>query len=343
MHWPFSRPLDIEKTGDHKPVSNIYAFLWRMTGRHQIYVGLIALAVAAVSVAPVDLQRRLINEGVEDRNLDVLLWLGGIYLGFILLRRTLKFWLGLYQGWLAESTILYCRDHLARISLDRLGRSLKRSDTEDEDADLDDEMASGGESVSVIRSEIDQVGQFVGIGISEPVQAIAKLVFAIGYMLFVEPLVALIALAFFVPQFVLLPFLQKVLNRLIRKRTDLLRALSDAIVSMDPNRDQPSDTFSQRLDDIFGNRMKSVLFKFLIKTIINVLNALAPLSVLVFGGYMYIQGDTSLGVIVAFASGFERMADPTRTLVSYYRVASLKNEQHDKIAEWMHPAGSNGK
>ena len=339
MNWPFNKPRPIARTGDSKPVGNIYQFVWRMSGRHQIYISLVALAVASISVAPIELQRRIINGAIEQDDLTLLLVLGGIYLGVILLRRVLKFLLAMYQGWLSESAVRYCRETMTEIALSEDGdleqvKERKSLPVKVEGKGTVEEEADG-QVVSVIRSEIDQVGQFVGTGISDPVASIAKLLFGIGYMLYVEPLVTLIALAFFVPQILAVPLLQKVLNRLIRKRTDLLRDLSDALVQEKKGEADDWKSYNDRLDAIFKNRMGSVFFKQLIKALVNILNSLAPLSVLVFGGYMVINDQTSIGIIVAFMSGFERLADPTRALVDYYRLASIKNEQHGKIAEWI--------
>jgi ABC-type bacteriocin/lantibiotic exporter with double-glycine peptidase domain len=44
--------------------------------------------------------------------------------------------------------------------------------------------------------------------------------------------------------------------------------------------------------------------------------------VLLLGGWLALQGRTDLGTIVAFVSGFERIASPWRELVGFYRRAS---------------------
>ena len=54
-----------------------------------------------------------------------------------------------------------------------------------------------------------------------------------------------------------------------------------------------------------------------------------------FGGYLVMQGQTQVGVIVAFISGFEKISAPVRELVSFYRVAEQARVQHDMIAKWM--------
>jgi ABC-type bacteriocin/lantibiotic exporter with double-glycine peptidase domain len=48
-----------------------------------------------------------------------------------------------------------------------------------------------------------------------------------------------------------------------------------------------------------------------------------------------IIGQTSLGVVVAFISGFERLADPLRQLVTFYTLAAQSRVRHEAIARWM--------
>jgi ABC-type bacteriocin/lantibiotic exporter with double-glycine peptidase domain len=68
---------------------------------------------------------------------------------------------------------------------------------------------------------------------------------------------------------------------------------------------------------------------------VNLLNGLAPLSVLLVGGVMVIEGETTIGVVVAFISGFDRLSTSLRELIAYYRVAAQAAVQHRMIARWM--------
>ncbi|MEM9732194.1 MAG: ABC transporter ATP-binding protein [Pseudomonadota bacterium] len=293
---------------------NLFGFIKITSQRWQWGLGATALSVAALTVVPIELQRRIINEALEAQDLVQLLWLAGFMLAAIIALQAGKFILGVYQNWISQSVIFATRHQL----IDQFG------------AEYEDE--GEGRAVAVISTETDQVGEFVGTGISDLVADGGKLVFAIGYMLYVEPMVTLVALVFFLPQIVALPFLQKVLNRLMRQRTDLLRDLSDEVSQQgaQDSAEQCEDVLGQ----IFTNRARSRALKFLIKSGVNLVNSLAPLSVLVFGGYLYVQGETTIGTIVAFMSGFERMSGPLRALVSYYRVASLRNEQYVKLRQW---------
>jgi ABC-type bacteriocin/lantibiotic exporter with double-glycine peptidase domain len=188
-------------------------------------------------------------------------------------------------------------------------------------------------------SEIDKVGGFVGEGLSQPVVNLGMLLAIIGYMLVVEPLVAAFSILFLLPQAIIVPAIQVRLNRLIEKRLGLLRDLSDTIVDTRESGQDIEDIeesgLQSKLGRIYANRITFLVLKFAVKGIVNILNALAPLTVLLVGGYLAMQGKTTLGVVVAFMSGFERLSDPMRELLAYYRVAAQANVQHRMIARWI--------
>ena len=46
---------------------------------------------------------------------------------------------------------------------------------------------------------------------------------------------------------------------------------------------------------------------------------------------MVVQGELALGAVVAFASGFERLIDPARELLGFYRRWSQMRVQHRLI------------
>lgn len=316
---PFSTPHNIPETGDDRAVPTIWAFVWRMTGRHQIFVCVMAVVVAALNLAPIELQRRIVNEVVETQDVPLLLQFGVMYLALTLTHQVLKFLLRLYQEWLNEGTNIYVRRHL--ISL--YGGKLEARDDPE------------GRVVSIIVSEVEKLGGFVGEALSQSCANIALLLGVIAYMFIVEPGIALFAIGFMVPQIVLVPFMQKRLNELVEDQVGYVRALGDAVADMDgaAREDGP-----KVLEKIFGNRMKFNLLKFTLKAALNLLNALGPLCVLVYGGYLVMQGETQVGVIVAFISGFERISGPVRELVGFYRVAEQARVQHDMIAKWIEKA-----
>lgn len=312
----FFTPRDVERTGDDSAAKTVWGYVWRMTGWHQVGCCVSAVAVAVLNLAPIELQRRIVNEVVETQNVPLLIQFGLAYLAVVVLHQAGKFALRCYQMWLTESTNIYTRRHLLGLYGDKIETA--------EDSE--------GRVVSIIGSEVEKLGGFVGEALSQSCANVAILLGVLGYMFVVEPSIALFALAFMVPQIILTPLLQRRLNELVEERVGYIRELGDRVSDMDA---PVQEEGGRILDRIFDNRIRFNLLKFALKSGLNLLNALGPLAVLVFGGYLVMQGETQVGVIVAFISGFERISAPVRELVSFYRVAEQARVQHDMIAKWM--------
>lgn len=314
-------PRRIPRTGDDTPAASLFGYVWRMSGSHQVWICLLAVVVAGLTAIPLELQRRIVDEVVRDREMALLWLLAGGYLAVLLVQGVTKYAMHMYQSWLSESAIRYNRAHLTRLY---------------EQHDGGDGGHHGGEAVSIIGAEIDRLGGFVGAGLSQPVVNGGMLLAMGGYMLVVEPLVASISMVFIVPQIILMPLLQSRINRLMERRVMLLRGLGDQLAELPEAEDDFRHSgLPVRLDRIYDNRLRTLLWKFGQKAIMNLLSAIAPLSVLLVGGLMVIEGETTIGVVVAFISGFERLSTPLRELIAYYRIAAQANVQHRMIARWM--------
>jgi ABC-type bacteriocin/lantibiotic exporter with double-glycine peptidase domain len=309
VHFP---PKTIRRTGDDTPARSLAGFVWRMTGRQQIWLCLLAVATALLGLAPVDLQRRIIDGPISDGDIRGLVLLGLLYLGVVLLHRVLRLLQLLWQSWLAESTILYVRNHL-------IGLYGKR----------DPEDRHPGEAVSIVNAEVNHLGGFAGQAPSQAFANITMLVGMLAYMLWMAPEIAGLSVALVLPQVLLMPIIQQRLNRLVNERILMMRALGEDISN------EPVVAGNGRLMAIYRNRMAFEFWKNLMKALLNTLNLLAPLAVLGWGGYLVIQGQTTVGVLVAFLSGFDRLAAPVRELLTFYRNAQQAAVQHDQIARWM--------
>lgn len=318
----FFKAREVEKTGDDSAVSSLMAFVWRMTGWHQVWACVLAVGVALLNLAPIELQRRIVNEVVESQDVPLLIKFGAYYLAIIVLHQALKFGLNSYQIWMSESTNLYTRRHL-------LGLYGKTVDDAEED--------QTGRVVSIVGAEVDKLGGFVGEGLSQSCANVALLLGVLAYMVVVEPTIALFAIGFMIPQIVVTPLMQRYLNKLVERHVEYMRTMGDQVAEIDRDT-EPSDLGI--LKKIFNNRLRFNMLKFLLKAVLNLLNSLGPLAVLVYGGYLVMMGQTQVGVIVAFISGFDRISGPVRELVGFYRVYAQANVQHQMIGKWMNKLGA---
>ena len=318
---PRNIPDDLVRSGE-----SLRSFIWRASGVHQFYAGLMAIAVALLTFVPIDLQRRIVDEAIETGDIAALLFLGGLYLLTILTEGAVKYALQIYQGWVGESAVKTSRDQLAAVAADQSGQD-----------------QSGGQTVNVIGREIDAVGGFVGTSISEFVINLTLMAVIAAYMLYIEPVIALVSAVFLAPQVMLALYMQRDLNVLVERQVGLVRRLGSETI------DEPQDGLRRAADSggdgngqeelgtiraIFSNRMRFNALKFGLKALLNAVNALGPLMVLLTGGYLVIKGQTTIGTVVAFVSGFERISGPLRDLLNFYREYQQAKVQHRMIVKW---------
>ncbi|MCL5778754.1 ABC transporter ATP-binding protein [Limibaculum sp. FT325] len=311
-------PRHIGRTGDDSPARSLAGYVWRMSGWHQLGVALLAIGVSVLGLAPIELQRRLIDDAIGKGDGGLLVKLALVYLGVVVVQQALKLALRLAQGWLGESAVRYTRAHLLGIVVARGGG-----------------REGAGERVAVLTTETDQLGGFVGEGPSAAAANLATLAGVLAYTFWVEPRIALIGVALLVPQVIAAPLMQRKVNRLTARRLSLLRGLGRHVSELD-------GAEAAEIGALYRNRLLIHLWKGAMKAVLNLANHFAPLGILLWGGFMVIEGETTLGVLVAFATGFERMAGPARELIGFYRKAQQAGVQHCMIAEWMegHHGGS---
>jgi hypothetical protein len=78
-------------------------------------------------------------------------------------------------------------------------------------------------------SEAEPIGNFVGPSVSEPFLQGGILISVFGYMVYLQPLMALVAFGVFFPQFLLVPLMQRALSR-VGVRIWTLRKISTGLV-----------------------------------------------------------------------------------------------------------------
>jgi ABC-type bacteriocin/lantibiotic exporter with double-glycine peptidase domain len=313
------RPYKAGSTKVVRSNETLAGFVWRASGPHQLYVGLIAVAVALLGFAPIDLQRRVVDEAIETGDVGKLAFLGVIYLAVISVQGLLKYSLLFYQGWVGESAVRAARDQLVVVATERNSRENSRS----------------GQTVNVVGREIDNVGVFVGTSISEFVVNLTLLVTVAAYMLYIQPAIALISAVFLIPQILLARYMQTDLNILVERQVGLVRRLGDETTNEAARKSAKALNEKATIRAIFRNRIQFYFLKYGLKSLLSVANAMGPLVVPIVGGYFVIQGTTTIGVVVAFVSGFERISSPLHDLLNFYREYEQAKVQHQMIVQWV--------
>jgi len=294
---------------------SVYRYIFRYSKWQQVVVIILTLLLLPLAPVPLEIQRRLLDDAVANNDVDLLVWLALLYVGALLLASGIKLAMRIQRELISARIVHALRRsvyyHIYTVTPPAL---LKESA---EGGDVVDE----GAVVSMLSSEVEKLGGFAGAAISGPLLQIGTLFVVLGYMFYIEPLVASIALALYSPQFIIVPIFQARMNRLAGEKAITVRSLGNYIVdNAEPDllNKPPPEGFTILTDRILRLRTRFLMTKNIMKTLNNLLIALGPFGVISYGGYLVIQGQVEVGVILAFVSGLERLGGPIRELIGSY-------------------------
>lgn len=299
---------------------DLYRYIWNVSAREQIVLSALSVGVFLLELAPLELQRRIVNSAVNHREFGFIGLLCLIYLVVSLLHGGLKLVMNVYQGAVSEAA----------------NKRLRMQINPGPAAGSENGDGSGKEGVkiSIIVSEIESVGGFVGSSFSEPVLNAGILLSVFGYMLFIQPWMALIAVLMFCPQLLFIPFLQNAINRRTKRRIKTFRALSVDIVNEAAGRagTRTHRTFRRRIRFVYRLNIQILFRKFGMNYLMNLLYSLGVIGILAVGSWFVLQGRTEVGTIVAFISGLSRMNAPWGDLIKWFRDLTNADTKYRLIA-----------
>jgi ABC-type bacteriocin/lantibiotic exporter with double-glycine peptidase domain len=294
-------------------------YVLRLTGRHQLGLAVLSIAVFALSAVPLELQRRIVNGVVDKGPFQTILLLAAGYAGVALTEQSLKVGLNIYRGWVAESSVRDLRQRMRR-TLSLL-------------AGTPQSTADAGVEISLMIDESEPVGGFVGVSLSEPLLQIGTLINVIVYMLVLETQLALIGLAFFLPQLIFVPLMQGAINRRAEQRILVKRQISEAIVESVPADSHGWSLAEQPIQQVFTLNMGIYKIKYSMNLLMNLLHHLSVAAALLVGGWLALQGRFEIGTVVAIVGGLGKLNDPWGDLVNWGREFSVVGVKYRLFAD----------
>ncbi len=118
-----------------------------------------------------------------------------------------------------------------------------------------------------------------------------------------------------------IPKFQRKINELVRKRVRAVRTLSSSIVLSFGEIDALSHHKEIRKQFSYLHRLRLRIFKikYMMKSINNFIMNLTPFFFYTIGGYLVIEGNLSLGALVASLSSYKDLSSSVRELFTYYQ------------------------
>ncbi|MCU0559296.1 MAG: ABC transporter ATP-binding protein/permease [Desulfobacterales bacterium] len=300
-----------------QPIVRRSLFSWVLDGNLGWQLSLLAVIAVVVfaRVLPLEMQKRIVNQAITLRDLDLLLLYCGFYLAAVLLANACKYAINILETLIAQRVLKRMRsalyDHILSLPL-----SFFRN-------------TQPGTVVNSIAIELVAPSNFAGSAVSTPVANILTLLAFAGYLFWLNPLLAAVSLSIYPVAMIAIPLLQRRANIANQKRVDLSRTfagrIAESIGGMHEIHGHAAHRIERRKFDRLAEELKKIrivwsLYRFAVKTTNNLFTGLGPFLVFLMGGYLTIRGELELGALVAFLSAQEKLYDPWKELIEFYQV-----------------------
>ena len=156
----------------------------------------------------------------------------------------------------------------------------------------------------------------------------------------------LVSVALIPIQGYVIPKLQKQINTLKKERVRKVRKLSEAIgetvagaaeIRIHGTQHFTLSGFSKKLGDLFAIRLQIFQKKFFMKFLNNTIGQITPFMFYLFGGYLVIKGDLTIGALVAAIAAYKDLTSPWRELLNFYQLHEDSKIKYQQIIELFNP------
>ena len=318
--WP--TPWRKERRGstlDGRPLpASLFALSWRLSAPDQIWLSLLAVAVALLDTAPIEVQRRMVNHAIKESGLRSILMLAATYAGIVLVQGIVKLLSNIYRGWVSEHGVRTLRGFISTIH--------EQAGTAQADAEHQ------GTQISMIVAESEPIGAFIGESFSEPLLQAGIIVAVVGYLIYLQPVISLVLLAVYVPQLVFVPLIQRAINERAQARIATLREASAGVIDSEHSATIEDDQ-EARFAHVFHLNMGVYKLKYSMNFLMNLCHQLGIAAILAVGGWFVVVGKIEIGTVVAFISGLRTVKDPWDDLTTWFQTAMVTRARYRLLTE----------
>src|SRR5690625_1578600 len=244
--------------------------------------------------------------------IENLLWVMGIaFFVFLILRPPIEYYRQYFAQWVSSKILYDIRnalfDHIQRLSLNFYART------------------KTGEIISRVVHDVEQTKTFIMTGLMNIWLDMFTILIAIGIMLWLDPLLTLIAIILFPVYGFSVKYFYSRLRKLTQKRSQALAEvqghLTERVQGMPIIRGFALEEHEQEsFDNRNGHYLKRALdftsWNAKSYAVTHTITDIAPLLLLAVGGYLVIGGNVTLGTLVAFTAYMDRVYNPLRRLVN---------------------------
>ncbi|KEJ90476.1 ABC transporter transmembrane domain-containing protein [Sulfitobacter donghicola] len=325
---------------------SLFAFIWKHSKPQQIMLLGLTLVTFPFLYATLELPKRIINDaigsdsaivtvmGTELSQIEFLAGLCFSYLGAVLVHGLLKMRLNTMKGVVAERM-------LRRFRFDLISRMMRFPNRYFQNT-------SQGELVSMVTSEAEPMGGLMGDFLAQPVFQAGQMLIIVVFLFLQSVWFGLAGVALIPLQAYVIPMLQRQINLLNKERIKEVRLLAAEIGETAAGITDLRTNggwrfrlagFTHRLGQLFDIRFKIYQKKFFMKFLNNFITQLTPFFFYLVGGILAIQGQITVGALVAALAAYKDLSNPWKELLTYYNQTQDMALRWEIVTERFNPSG----
>lgn len=305
-------------------------FFWVKKRYRGLQILLLAIIVVSLffRVYPLEMQRKIINIAINLRMLDKLYLYCALYLGAVVIAGVMKYISNTLEAVIGQKILIGMRRELYQHILKLPLTFFHRTQT--------------GTIMSAMTSELSAIATFLGGALAVPITSVLTFGVFLGFMIYLNPLLGLLSMIIYPFELVVIPLLQRWYNNYNRQRVIVTRQMAslvnESVEGIHEVQGNGSFMLEQTKLDRLIYRLYDIvtrlsIFKYGIKFSNNLFQSLGPFLLFLVGGYLAINGEFTIGAMVAFLSAYEKVYDPWKEVILYYQSYQDAQVRYKQIME----------
>ncbi len=305
-------------------------FYWIKKRYRALQVVLLLIIVVGLffRVYPLEMQRKIINIAINLRMVDKLYLYCGLYMGAVVLAGVMKYAANTLEAVIGQKILIGMRRELYQHILKLPLTFFHRTQT--------------GVITAAMTSELNAIATFLGGALAIPITSVLTFVVFLGFMIYLNPLLGLLSMVIYPFEFTVIPFLQRWYNRYNQRRVMISRRMAGVVNESAEGIHEVQGSGSFLLEQVKLDRLAYRLYNLVVKLNIlkygikfsnNLFQSFGPFLLFLVGGYLAINGEFTIGALVAFLSAYEKVYDPWKELILYYQSYQDAQVRYKQIME----------
>ena len=279
-------------------------------------------------VYPLEMQRKIINIAINLRMVDKLYLYCALYMGAVLMAGVMKYAANSLEAVIGQKILIGMRRELYQHILKLPLSFFHRTQT--------------GTITSAMTAELNAIATFLGGALAVPITSVLTFAVFLGFMIYLNPLLGLLSMVIYPFELTVIPLLQRWYNRYNQKRVIVVRRMAAVVNEASEGIHEVQGNGSYLLEQLKLDRLIYRLYdlvvrlnvlKFGIKFSNNLFQSIGPFLLFLVGGYLAINGEFTIGALVAFLSAYEKVYDPWKELIIYYQSYQDAKVRYKQIME----------